>query len=133
MLLNLYLLINGLVAFIWGVFCFLSPESLEASKDIIATSPNGTTGLRSIYGGMHLGLGAISLCALANSYYTRPALLGVIFVIGGLALARLGGALIDAEYSTSTIGLIAFELFAAALAIGLLPQAREREAMYYVR
>lgn len=120
MALQIFLLINGLVSFGYGAYCFFNPSALEEAPGIVATAATGTTAIQSLYGGVHMGQGAILLYALFDVSFVRPALLCLIFITGGIAFARLGAAILGPEYSASTLGLIGFELIVACIAIWLM-------------
>jgi len=109
----------------YGLFCFFSPGYLADAAGVSAVSTTGTIELRAMYGGLQAGIGALALAALFRESLRRPALLCVLFLCTGLALARLLGAVADAELSSYTIMGLGFELVSVGYATVLLRRGAE--------
>src|ERR1700680_2050212 len=79
----------------FGIACLVRPKSMLKRVDVRPRSARGTTELRAMYGGLHLGLGAFFATAAAKPEWSRPALLAQTLGLGGLAASRLVGILSD--------------------------------------
>lgn len=109
----------GLSVVIWlpyGLFCFFQPGFLTEAAGLGLGSTTASTEVRAMYGGLQAGIGVLALAALFRPGLVRPALLAIAFLTGGLALGRIGGALLDGSTSGYTLGAIGFELFCVVTA-----------------
>lgn len=116
-------IVLGLSALVWlpyGVYCFLAPGSLADAAGVAATTPTGAIELRAMYGGLQAGIGLLCALAVARGDLVRPALLALLFLTGGLGLARLGAAATAASVDGYTGFALGFEWATAALAAWLL-------------
>jgi hypothetical protein len=101
--------------FLYGLYCFFVPGSLEDPAGVLATHGTGSAELRAMYGGLQAALGALCGFGFVNPAYRRTALTTLLFLTLGLGLARLGGALLDDGFSAYTGMAFAFEYGTAGL------------------
>jgi hypothetical protein len=83
----------GLSALVWlpyGLYCFFQPGSLAEGAGVAATSTAGSIELQAMYGGLQVGIGVLCALGVFRPALERPALLALLFLAGGLAVARLG-------------------------------------------
>ncbi len=117
---RLFLGFSALIWFPYGIFCFLQPGYLTEAAGLGLTSATATTEVRAMYGGLQMAIGALSGMALLRPTLVQAALTALAFLAVGLGTARLIGSLLDASYSTYTVGGLIFEFLSAGLAIWLL-------------
>jgi hypothetical protein len=120
----IFLCVSALVWLPYGLFCFANPAFLVEAAGVAATSATGSTELRAMYGGLQAGIGALALVAMWREGLRSSALVCLAFLCGGLALARLAGAVLDAELSSYTLVGLGFEIGSAACAGACLWQRR---------
>jgi uncharacterized membrane protein YhhN len=69
-----------------------------------------------MYGGLQLAIGALALAGLLRESFRRPALVALVFLAGGLFVARAAAAAFEGELSSYTLSGLGFELVTVALA-----------------
>jgi Domain of unknown function (DUF4345) len=117
---RVFLAFEALLWLPYGIYCFVVPSYLGAIGGVAFVSPTGSTELRAMYGGLQIGLGALSLAGALRESLTRAALLTLAFLASGLGSTRLLGVLLDGGLSGYTGAGLFFELLTAALAIRFL-------------
>jgi hypothetical protein len=117
---RIFLALSALVWLPYGLYCFFAPGALEGVAGVGSSSTTGSIELRAMYGGLQAAIGTLALAGLLRDSMRRPALLALVFLGGGLALARLAGAVIESELSTYTAMGLFFELVTVAWASWLL-------------
>ena len=117
---RIFLGASVLIWFGYGLFCFFQPGSLEAAAGVTIGSATASTEIRAMYGGLQAAIGVLAGAALLRASLVRPALLCQAFLLSGLAVSRLLGAVIDGSFTAYTSGAIVFEIAAAGCAIALL-------------
>lgn len=113
----------GLSTLVWvgyGLYCFFQPGMLAEAAGVAGQSATGTTELRAMYGGAQIGIGLFCAAAFARESLRRPALLANLCIVGGLGTTRLLGALLDASFTSYTLGGLGFEWLIVASAAWLL-------------
>ena len=112
-------IVLGLSALVYvgiGLAFIFAPESLLPRVNIAASSGTALADIRAVYGGLDLGVGVLlAYCLMRNEI--RTGLLACVFTLGGLALGRVYGILLDTEQDSITYGLLAAELIGAATAV----------------
>lgn len=119
----------GLEALLWlpyGIYCFLVPGSLAQAAGVVATTATGSVELRAMYGGLQAALGALALAAALRPALAQTALRTLAVLAGGLASARLLGALFAGGFSPYTTMGLAFEIPTLVISVALLRQVPER-------
>jgi len=123
-------LVLGLSALVWlpyGLYCFAQPGALAEAAGVAAAHASGTVELQAMYGGLQAGVGPLCALGAARSARTGPALRALLFLTGGLGLARLvgvaGAGTLDG-YHAFALGLegLSAGLAAWLLARGAAPQ-----------
>ena len=101
----------------YGIVCLISPELPAGYAGLIIDSGDARVELAAMYGGLQTAFGVFCLLgALRNDLY-RPALISIVLLAGGLALARLYSTLTGSETVGSyTYGALVFEFTTAILA-----------------
>jgi hypothetical protein len=127
-MLRLFLGASALIWLPYGVFCFFAPALLAEIAGVASTTTTGTIEIRVMYGGLQMALGVLAGAALFRESLQRPALFTLAFVCGGLFMARLLGAALDAEFSSYTAGALMLEILLSAFAIRLLSRLPEGAA-----
>lgn len=118
----LFVLAAGWVPF--GLYCFLFPEALTGISGIQATQAAAVTELRAMYGGVQIAVGLSALLGGLRLLALDKALLVQIVALGGLGVARLGGALITGDASAYTLGALGFEWVTLALCVAAMRTVR---------
>ena len=118
----LFVLAAGWVPF--GLYCFLFPEALTDISGIQATQAAAVTELRAMYGGVQIAVGLSALLGGLRLLALDKALLVQIVALGGLGVARLGGALITGDASAYTLGALGFEWVTLALCVAAMRTVR---------
>jgi hypothetical protein len=116
----IFLAVSAAVWLPYGLYCFANPGFLVEAAGVAATSTTGGIELRAMYGGLQAGIGALALVAVWREALRSSALACLAFLCAGLALARLAGAVLDAELSSYTMVGLGFEVTSAGCAIALL-------------
>lgn len=94
--LKLYLLVNALLYFIFGIWCAVAPEWTAAAVGLSFPSAQGYAEYVAVYGGLEFGVGLFFLlCARTSSLATAGILFGTCFYVGlfcfrSLAILRTG-------------------------------------------
>ncbi len=117
----------GISTVLWlgyGIYCFFQPGTLAEMAGVVGESPTATTELRAMYGGVQVGIGLLCAGAFLRTSLRRPALLALLFIVGGLGVTRLLGALLlDGEFSSYTLQGLGFEWVIIAVTAWLLGRA----------
>lgn len=102
---------------VYGLMCLLSPALPMDYAGLTMNTGDAFAEVRAMYGGLQTGLGIFCLLgALRNDLY-RPALISLVLLVGGLALARLYSTIISTEsLGTYTYGAMVYEFTTATLA-----------------
>ena len=85
-------------------------------------SINALNEVRANYGGMQMGIGLLLVSAALMTWLTRPALLALSLVTGGLVVGRLMSIMIDGTPNSTVQALLGLEFFTTAIAIFLFTQ-----------
>jgi multidrug transporter EmrE-like cation transporter len=124
-MLRLFLAASALIWLPYGLVCFFAPTFLAEIAGVASTSTTGTIEIRAMYGGLQAALGVLAGAAVYQQSLQRPALLTLSFVCAGLFMARLLGAVLDAQFSSYTVMGLLFELLSSAFATRLLARNPE--------
>lgn len=127
-MLRLFLAIEALLWLPYGILCFVEPTRLAEVAGVASLSPTGAIEIRAMYGGLQAGLGVLAAAAFFRPSLQRPALLALAFLCAGLFTARLGGAVLERDFTPYTMGGLLFELLSSAFAIRLLDRLSRQRA-----
>jgi hypothetical protein len=87
------LVLTALVFFVFGLLFLASPKMIEI-MGVSLDTPTARTEIRGFYGGMELGLAFFFITTLRKQWL-RPGLICQMASLGGLALGRVVGVLVD--------------------------------------
>jgi len=117
---RVFLAINALVWFPYGLLCFIAPGTLERFAGLTASSTTAVIEVRAMYGGLEMAIGALAAAAALRASLRRPALIALAFLASGLFTTRALATLWAAELSEYTAGALLLEVVLAAVSIRLL-------------
>lgn len=106
------------VSFIsYGLMCLFSPALPTGYAGLAMTSGDAFAEVGAMYGGLQTGFGIFCLLGALRKDLYRPALISLVLLVGGLALARLYSTLIGMEsVGIYTYGAMGYESVTALLA-----------------
>lgn len=119
---QLFLLLSGLGFILIGVNTFRDPVAAMAGVELGVQSINALNEVRANYGGMQMGIGLLLVSAALMTWLTRPALLALSLVTGGLVIGRLMSVMIDGMPNSTVQALLGLEFFTTVIAIFLFTQ-----------
>ena len=119
---QLFLLLSGLVFILIGVNTFRDPVAAMAGVELGVQSINALNEVRANYGGMQMGIGLLLVSAALMTWLTRPALLALSLVTGGLVVGRLMSIMIDGTPNSTVQALLGLEFFTMVIVIFLFTQ-----------
>ncbi len=119
---QLFLLLSGLGFILIGVNTFRDPVAAMAGVELGVQSINALNEVRANYGGMQMGIGLLLISAALMTWLTRPALLALSLVTGGLVVGRLMSVMIDGMPNSTVQALLGLEFFTTVIAIFLFTQ-----------
>lgn len=110
MLAKFVLAVTAIVFTGYGVACMLDPALPANYIGYALTNADAHVEVAAMYGGLQMGVGLYCVLGLVNAVYQRPALMLVLFGIGGLAIVRAVAWLTVAEpVGVYTQGALAYE------------------------
>ena len=92
---QLFLLLSGIGFMLIGVNTFRDPVAAMAGVELGVPSISALNEIRASYGGLQIGIGLLLISAALMTWLTRPALLALSLVTGGLVVGRLMSMMID--------------------------------------
>lgn len=109
--------LTAAIFFLYGLAFLLFPnEALYAVVQSSVSSSSAITDIRATYGGMSLGVGLILYLLSSNPVTIKAGLWSVAFVLGGMALGRGVGIVVDGNANTTMYVYLALEIAAASVA-----------------
>lgn len=117
MLGKVLLWVSAVMFIVYGLLCLFSPQLPAGYAGLSMNSGDAFAEIGAMYGGLQTGFGIFCLLgALRNDLY-RPALISLMLLVGGLALARLFSAATSTEaVGNYTYGALVYEFTTAILA-----------------
>ena len=107
----------GLSFLAFGVWALVAPVSLAGLIHFGLETSGSVTEIRAFYGGLEIGFALFLFAAALNRELAPAALLALVAVTGGIALARVVGLIVDQSGSTLMYGALAFELAGAVMGL----------------
>ena len=102
----------------FGIGFMLFPTVLsELITEASPTTPAGVIDMRATYGGVSAGLGLLLLFLDNALVLIQAKLLGIMFVVGGMALGRFIGMLIDGSPNMMMYAFLLLEIVVIALTL----------------
>ena len=108
-------ILTGLITLGFGAAFLLVPAAMMEFVELDLTTPSALTEIRAIYGGFQIGLGTFLLICASNPTLFAPACLTGCLVLGGAALGRMVGMVVDGDPLQSIVLLFTLELSGAVL------------------
>jgi hypothetical protein len=117
MLGKIILWVSAIVFIAYGLACLVSPAIPAGYAGLVIGTGDAFAEIGAMYGGLQTGFGVFCLLGALRTEFHRPALMSLVLMVGGLALARLFSAVTSVEpVGSYTYGAIAFEFTTAILA-----------------
>lgn len=109
--------ISAVMFISYGIACLFSPALPTNYAGFSMNSGDAFAEIGAMYGGLQTGFGIFCLLGALRKDLFRPALVSLVCLVGGLALARLFSTLTSAEaVGTYTYGALVYEFSTAILA-----------------
>jgi hypothetical protein len=101
----------------YGLMCLFSPVLPTDYAGLAMNSGDAFAEVGAMYGGLQIGFGIFCLLGALRKDLYRPALISLVLLVGGLALARLYSTLTGVEsVGVYTYGAMGYEFVTALLA-----------------
>ena len=101
----------------YGLMCLFSPALPTGYAGLSMNSGDAFAEVTAMYGGLQTGFGIFCLLGALRKDLYRPALISLVLLVGGLALARMYSTLTGMEsVGTYTYGAMGYEFVTALLA-----------------
>ena len=113
----------GAMMVVVGALHLLAPRMMMEAPGIALTSANHLHVIRAAYGGAYLGIGALFLLGVAAPSQQTASLRAVALIFSGFAFGRLVSIVADGVPVPLYLGVLAFEIVFAALAMLSLRRA----------
>ena len=117
---KILLLAGALIYFAFGLVFLIHPDIITTMDGIVLPDRPAANHIRSVYGGMEIGLGMLLIYFCLVKDGVRNGLIVLSFSIGVTALSRLYGILFDHGGDMSNILSFAAEFAFAAIALILI-------------
>lgn len=122
---KVFLALNALGFLALGAHGIWDPVGHLAVVDMQLGSATGMAEARAMYGGAHLSLGLLFLYGAVVRAWLKPALLVLAVFLGGLAVGRLLGAMLDGPATTQTLQFLGIEVAVTLLALWLRRRVKD--------
>ena len=113
---QIFLLLEALGWFGYGLLCLLYPSLLTQVAGIQALSVGGLVELSAMYGGLEAAIGIMAFLGWQNASRSRWELWGLVLLCGGMGGGRLLATLFHMHLSLYTAGALLFELGSMTIA-----------------
>ena len=107
----------------FGAWLLIWPAAL-GTLGLELTTPAAVTEVRAFYGGFELGCAAFFVLAARRPAWHEPGLVLQVTSLGGAAIARLAGVVVDGTRERLMFGLMSAEAVGAAIGLWLLWRTR---------
>lgn len=121
------LVLTALVFAGFGVVLLLDPTTI-ASTGVVLSTPEAKTEIRAFYGGLELGLALFFALSAARPAWFQAGLAAQAASLGGAALARLFGMIVDDSLTIMMALLFAAEAAGSLLGLWALLRLRGMNA-----
>jgi ABC-type uncharacterized transport system permease subunit len=124
---RIVLAFTGCMFAVYGLMCLVDPTAPATYAGFVLVQASGNTEVGAMYGGLQIGLGALLVAWAWRPHLVVPALVVVLFCVGGLALGRVTG-LVRNGTDAYNLGAVGFEITTTIFAaIALQMERRYRE------
>ncbi|GEM_PF-1903467 len=110
----------GLGFVLIGLRYFFDPAALTIETDVAMPSTKAVMEIRTVYGGMFVGVGLTTLLLGWRRATLAPGLWVLVLIGGCVAAARIAAVLLGQAPDTLFAGLLAVELIGVAIALWVL-------------
>jgi hypothetical protein len=118
--------VSGVIFFGIGVLYTIDPSLLVPISENANATANARTELRSVYGGMELGIGAFFVLCAIRAEMRIAGLWGLTLLSGLTGIVRFGSYFIEGSLESTHVAFGASEIF--GLIVGLYALHREHSA-----
>lgn len=101
----------------YGLICFLYPGFVASIVSLEPTGESALIELRAMYGGLQMAIGLLALSGALMAELRRPTLLMILFLLGGLALARTLAVMISGIWDFYNLFALVYEISTALAAL----------------
>ena len=115
-----YLILTLIVWLPWGLICIFDTDIVLETIGVTSVHPTGNTDIRVMYGGVQFAVGLMAALALYDRRHFEKLLWALAFLGSCMAFSRFYGLAVDGSGTVYTWGVVAYEAFAGASAIGWL-------------
>ena len=125
-----YIIFTLLVWLPWGLVCVFNTDIILEIVGVTSIHPTGNTDVRVMYGGVQFAVGLMAALALHDRRHFERLLWTLAFLGSSMAISRFYGVVVDGSGTVYTWGVLAYEAFAGASAIGwlmLLPRLQAQQ------
>lgn len=119
MVATVFIWFSALGWLLYGLYCLWDPAFLASAAGVTSTTATGQVELRAMYGGLQTAVGVFALIAALNHRWRPGAFLALSCLYFGLCTTRTGSALMAGDFSSYTVGALAFEWTSALLSLWL--------------
>ena len=116
--------VAGFMMLVVGLLHLAAPQMMMEAPAIELTTVNHLHVIRAAYGGAYLGIAALFLAGLFRADLRTVSLLAIVLIFPGFAAGRLVSILVDGLPVPLYLGVLAFEVVFALLALSALKRAR---------
>lgn len=104
----------------YGLLCFFYPGFVATLVSLEPTDEAALVELRAMYGGLQVAIGLTALTGTLVADLRRSVLLMTLFLLGGLALARVLGVTLHGSWDFYNLSALAYETLTALAALTAL-------------
>jgi len=125
-----YIIFTLLVWLPWGLLCIFNTDIIREIIGVTSIHATGNTDVRVMYGGVQFAVGLMAALALHDRRHFEKLLWALALLGSCMATTRFYGLLVDGSGTLYTWGVLAYEAFAGASAIGwlmLLPRLEAQQ------
>jgi hypothetical protein len=119
---QMFLLLSGIGFMLIGINTFRDPIAAMAGVELGVQSINALNEVRANYGGMQMGIGILLFSAIWLPWLSRPALLALSLITGGLVVGRFVSMMLDGMPNTTVQALLILEFVTTVAALFLFFQ-----------
>jgi len=117
---KIFIRINSIVFLLYGLAFILFPEVLSFFiTEAKPTSKSALIDMRATYGGMSFGFGLLLEYMLRDRKFLRIAVLAIVLIVGGMALGRTFGMLLDGTPNRMMYIFLCIEIIVVATGLSL--------------
>lgn len=122
---KVFIWLNAILFVLYGLAFMFAPQYLSMLiTDAVPASSSALIDMRATYGGISLGFGLLLAYATRKVQTLEFGTWGIILVVGGMAIGRLLGIILDGSPNTTMYVYLALEIIVVVLAFVLLPNLK---------